>query len=164
MTTSTVDPKTKDPKYRADLEHCIDVCNSILRGEISAVEAYDKAIEKFPKERETPTLCQIRDEHLNSAKLLEANVLEMHGMPETTSGSWGNFISAIQATANFFGEESAVRSLLQGEELGREAYEDALADDHVMPDCKRLIRDRLLPAVNQHIAKLETVSEALNHK
>jgi hypothetical protein len=31
----------------SDTEHCIKVCNSLLRGEISAVETYDKAIEKY---------------------------------------------------------------------------------------------------------------------
>lgn len=164
MTTSTLDPNTKDPEYRANLEHCIDVCNSILRGEISAIEAYDKAIEKFPNEEETEILRQIREEHKISVRFLKENVLEMHGLPETNSGSWGSFTSAIQTTANFFGEESALRSLQQGEELGRSAYEDALADENVMPDCKRLMRDRLLPAVNQHISKLETISEALNNK
>ena len=160
MTTVTEYPKTRDPEYREKLEHCVDVCNSILRGEISAVETYDKAIEKFPDEIATQTLREIRNEHANAVEMLKESVIGMHGIPEVNSGAWGTFTSAIQATANFFGEESAVRSLQQGEELGQQAYADALGDENVLPECKQLFRDRLLPMVNQHIARLEAITEA----
>jgi hypothetical protein len=44
-------------------DHCIDVCNRLLRGERSAVETYDKAIEKYGSEPAAATLRRIRDEH-----------------------------------------------------------------------------------------------------
>lgn len=151
---------TQDPIERSRTEHCIDLCNSLLRGEISAVETYGQAIEKYSDEPEIATLIRIQSEHQKAVELLRENVLSMHGMPETESGAWGATTKAIQAVADFFGETSAIRSLQQGEELGQAAYESALEDEDAMPECKLLIRDRLLPMVNEHIVRMEQLNEA----
>lgn len=90
-------------------------------------------------------------------KRLRNHVVDLHGLPETSSGAWGGVTKAIQATANLFGEGSAVKSLQQGEQLGQKAYEDALGDDDVTPEVKEEIRNQLLPAVNDHINRLENV-------
>ncbi len=136
---------------------CIKVCNSLLRGELSAVETYAKAIRKHGDSPAVHKLRQIRDEHIASAQLLRENVTDMGGEPETDSGSWGVFAKAVQGTANLFGAGSAVESLQRGEEAGRSDYEDALVNEDVMADCKTMIRDRLLPAVNRHISALESL-------
>lgn len=141
-------------------EHCIDACNSLLRGEISAVETYGQAIDKYAEEPEIAILIRIQSEHQKADELLRDNILEMHGVPQTESGAWGATAKAIQAAANFFGESSAIRSLQQGEELGQSAYEAALDDDQVLPECKTMIRDQLLPMVNEHITRLENLNES----
>jgi len=144
-----------------DNSHCIETCNSLLRGEISAVETYEKAIEKFGNEPQATDLSRIRDEHQRSVDELRENVLSMSGVPEIESGAWGTFANGVQAAANLFGENSALFSLKQGEEHGQSEYDDALSDDGVMPECKELIRTRLLPRVTQHIGTLERLSEQL---
>jgi hypothetical protein len=105
-------------------EHCIDVCNSLLRGEISAVETYSRAIEKHASSPVVEELRRIRSEHTRAANLLSANVREMGGEPERDSGAWGMLTAAIQGTANLFGPESAVESLQKGEEIGRRQNHD----------------------------------------
>lgn len=157
MNTTATIPPTASPEV---VDHCIETCNSLLRGEISAVETYGQAIEKFSAEPETRDLAEIRIEHERAVQALRENVLSMKGLPEIESGSWGSTTKAIQATANFFGENSAIRSLQQGEEIGRAAYEAALEDDQVMANCKMLIRDRLLPLVNQHITRLQSLLDS----
>jgi len=154
--------KIDDPEKMTATEHTIATCNSLLRGEISAVEVYEQAIEKFEEEPEIPSLRAIRTEHDNSAKQLEEFVLSLRGLPEVGSGAWGVTTHAIQATANFFGENSALRSLMQGEDIGRGAYLAALDDDNMLPEGKLLIRDRLLPRVNEHLSKLNQLLESLN--
>ncbi len=141
--------------------HCIDVCNRLLRGELSAVETYNRAIEKFSAEPEVVVLTRIRYEHVISDTTLQENVRKMGGNHEIDSGAWGSLAKTMQAAANFFGENSAVCSLRTGEKTGREDYEKALEDQDVMPACKDLIRAELLPRVDEHIAALERLGKAI---
>ncbi len=140
----------------------IDQCNSLLRGEISAVETYGQAIDKFSDETEVVILKEIRDDHRRAVAYLRDRVHSLHGLAETSSGTWGTTTKAIQATANFFGEDSAIRSLQQGEELGQQAYQSAINDPDLEEETRLLVRDRLLPLVNQHITRLETLSDSLS--
>ena len=138
-----------------DTEHCIKVCNQLLRGERSAVETYDQAIKKHGDSPVIAELTRIREEHVQSVSRLQDSVRQMGGQPDGDSGAWGAFAKTIQGTSNLFGAESAVASLQRGEEHGRSDYEDALADPKVMDTSKAMIRDELLPRVHRHIATLE---------
>ncbi|MFT3992492.1 MAG: DUF2383 domain-containing protein [Luteolibacter sp.] len=142
-------------------QHCIDVCNSLLRGELSAVETYSQTIEKYPANPHLDALQAIRRDHISATAILAQNVRGMGGIPDSDSGAWGVFAKAVQGTANFFGPGSAVESLLQGEESGIRDYETALADEKVMVECKALIREEILPLSRQHIARLQDLEHLL---
>ncbi|MEO7098758.1 MAG: DUF2383 domain-containing protein [Luteolibacter sp.] len=142
-------------------DHCIKVCNSLLRGEISAVEAYGQAIEKYPGTPAAEEFRRIRAEHSKSANRLSADVREMGGEPDSDSGAWGVFAVSVQGTANLFGEDSAISALQKGEELGRKDYQDAMMDDEVMPECKNMISKELLPRVLDHIVILENLGQTV---
>ncbi len=139
--------------------HCIEVCNNLLQGELSAIETYNKAIEKFADEPEIDQLREIRNEHTQSAVRLRENIVGMGGTPERESGAWGAFAKSVQATADFFGENSALWALRQGEEYGRGLYESALEDPNVMDDCKHMIRTELFPRLDRHVVKLSVLSD-----
>jgi len=141
-------------KSTADVNECIDICNSLLRGELSAIETYGLAISKYKKEPETSALHEICDEHVTSANLLRKNVRSMGGDPSIDSGAWGDFAKGVQCAADFFGENSALQSLQAGEEHGRNEYLEALENEDVMPECKALIRDELLPRSERHLIQL----------
>ena len=142
-------------------EHCIDICNGLLRGERSAVETYDQALGKYRKQPPVfAELTRIRDEHAAAVSALEENVRSMGGTPDDSSGTWGTIAGAIQATANLFGAGSALESLQQGEKAGQHDYEEALADEGVMTECKGLIRAKLLPPVQGHVTALEALQKA----
>ncbi|GAA5483486.1 DUF2383 domain-containing protein [Haloferula sargassicola] len=138
-------------------QECIDVCNRLLRGEISAVETYGQAIDKFSKESEASVLRRIQDEHRASVAKLKANIISMGGLPDTESGGWGKFAHGVEATAKLFGEKSAVSALKQGEEFGIGLYESALEDDDVLPDCKSLISSQLMPPLRTHLSSLAAI-------
>jgi hypothetical protein len=139
-------------------QECIDVCNRLLRGELSAVETYRQTLSRFDGDPAATTLRQILGEHEFAAELLRNNVLEMGGEPSTDSGAWGAFATAVQGVAQVFGESSAIKGLQQGEEHGLDDYEDALEDDDVMPSCKDMIRADLMPRARQHIASLNVLA------
>lgn len=143
-------------------EKCIEVCNEMLRGERSAVETYDMAIEKFSPDPAIAKLSHIRSEHAQSVADLERNVQEMGGVADQDSGAWGSFAKLVQGTANLFGDESAVASLKQGEEKGRSDYESALESGDLMASCLDLYANTLLPRIRQHIATLEALGDALD--
>ncbi len=136
-------------------DHCIDVCNKLLRGERSAVETYDQAIEKYGNKPVLGELRRLRDEHSVSVQTLEHNVRSMGGDPDDSAGAWGVFANTVQGAANLIGPNSALEALQRGEQSGQSDYEGALEDDEVMPECKDLIRAQLLPKVTEHIATLE---------
>jgi uncharacterized protein (TIGR02284 family) len=140
-------------------EHCIDVCNRLLRGERSAVETYNQAIERFTDSPARPELERIRTEHHEAVNRLIQSVREMGGTPDESSGSWGVFARGVQGAANLFGAGSAVSNLQNGEEHGRSDYEDALQDEDVMPEHKAMIRDELLPRIQRHISTLERLED-----
>lgn len=141
-------------------DHCIDVCNKLLRGERSAVETYDQAIEKYGDKPVLEELRRLRDEHSVSVRTLEHNVLSMGGKPDDSSGMWGAFANTVQGAANLIGPNSALEALQRGEQSGKSDYEGALEDQEVMPECKDMIRAQLLPKVTEHITTLEQLQKA----
>ena len=134
---------------------CIDVCNSLLRGELSAVETYNQALEKFDSEIERSALRSIQSDHQHSAARLREHLIEMEAEPATESGAWGSFAKAVEGTAKMLGESPALAALQQGEEHGVDEYEEALRNRDVMDEIKTVIRQQLLPPLSEHIAALE---------
>ena len=142
-------------------EHCIEICNRLLRGEQSAVASYAKAVASYEEEKAAPVeLREILQDHREAVLVLTRNVRSMGGEPSHDSGAWGVFATSVQGTANLLGDEAALSSLKTGERTGKADYEAALKDEEVMPECKNLIRSELLPAVEQHIETLELLKAA----
>lgn len=144
-----------------DTSACIKVCNSLLRGELAAVETYSLAINRYVGTPAASELQRIRSDHALSAARLSQNVREMGGTPDDDSGAWGIFAKAVQGAANLFGADSAIESLKKGEEKGRSDYEAALEDEGVMPVHKEAIRSELLPRVEHHIATLTRLEQSV---
>jgi hypothetical protein len=140
-------------------DHCIDVCNSLLRGEISAVETYTQAMEKFKGEAEASVLSDLRRDHIKSADRLRGNVTDMGGVPTTDSGAWGTWAKMVQGAAKLMGDTAALKALLEGEEHGEKQYREALDDDEVLPGCKEMIRTELLPRQLSHISTLRGLTK-----
>jgi hypothetical protein len=141
--------------------HCIEVCNQLLRGEISAVETYNKAIEKFSGEPQVTQLIHIRDEHNISVINLKENILALGGSPDDDSGAWGTFTNAVQAAANLLGDDAALYALIEGENYGRGLYEAALENEHVLAHSKSLFNEALLPRIDKHLLTLNTLKETI---
>lgn len=133
----------------------IEVCNELLRGEISAVETYDQAIGKFGVSVQDDVLQRIRDDHAESVQELRRLVIEEGGSPAAGSGIWGGFARAVEGTAKLLGESPALKVLQEGEEHGLKLYRNALENTQVSTRLKDLIRDELMPQLNDHIIELQ---------
>ncbi|MDQ8199990.1 DUF2383 domain-containing protein [Pelagicoccus enzymogenes] len=138
----------------------VDICNQLLRGEMSAVETYGKAIEKFAREPEATVFIQIRDLHERSVEQLRSQVELMSGVPSDSSGSWGMLVNAVQATANVMGKGSALEVLKRGEVYGMRDYEEALGKSDLDEASSKLIRDVLLPRCRENIVALDQLDDS----
>jgi len=118
-----------------------ETLKSLLQGEMSAVETYEKALAKVNGAPEGAQLRQISANHSQAVSLLRDLLIRYQGEMPSSSGAWGTFANAVQATANLFGDTAALKSLKEGEEHGIKDYEAALNNPAVAEDVKAVTRD-----------------------
>lgn len=148
-------------QYRPPQSEQAKFADKILRGELSAIEAYDHVIEAAIKDPEAPitTLAQIRNEHQRSCESLRQLVEKKGELPSDDSGTWGTVVNALIGVRSFFGPTAALRTLRTGEEHGLKLYQDALDLD--LSDRERgVIRDVLIPRQVRHMAQLDSLIDS----
>jgi uncharacterized protein (TIGR02284 family) len=134
--------------------------NSLLRGEMSAIETYRQAIEKLGDSTVgADELHGLLREHRDAADVLWKHVEKHGGQPSEGSGAWGAFAKAVEGTAKLFGDASALKALKEGEEHGLKEYEDAVKDTDLPADCQALARE-LLGRQRTHITTLDRLMDA----
>lgn len=145
----------------------LDALNNLLRGEISAVETYTQAIEKFKKPEErnvSNVLTRIRDEHSETVRTLRERVLAHGGTPSEGAGVWGMFANTVEGAAKLFGPQTALAALKQGELFGKEQYEKVSGQADVSAEAKYLISGELMNRCQSHIATIEQLIAQLEAK
>ncbi len=143
--------------HRTETEDkCIDWCNKMLRGERSAVETYEQAIEKHGNNPRLAELKEIQREHRRSVSDLEACLAGMGAESDQTSGAWGIFAKTVQSAANLFGKESAVEALMKGEEMGLNDYLSAIESGELTEEHKTTYEMRLIPRIKGNLITLES--------
>jgi uncharacterized protein (TIGR02284 family) len=137
------------------VDRSVDQLNSLLRGEISAAETYEQAIDKVDDEHasDATMLRAIAQEHGEHAQSLREEIRRLGGEANDSSGAWGAWAKTIEAAATIFGDASALKALKEGEEHGLKDYEEAL--DDVGDSARALIVTKLIPAQQRHIEALD---------
>lgn len=127
----------------------IDQLNSFLRGEMSAVETYQMALDKLDH---TSTA---RDELLLNLKSHQDRVLALQdaitaagGTPAKGSGPWGAFAKAVEGTAKIMGEKAAVAALEEGEDHGLKDYKSESTE--IDPQCRPIVGRMLMMQQQTH--------------
>jgi uncharacterized protein (TIGR02284 family) len=122
----------------------IDKLNSFLRGERSAVETYNQAIEKLDDEPDIQQrLRMLRDSHGARVSQLASRIRTLGGTPDQTSGAWGSFAKLVEGGAKVFGKSAAISALEEGEDHGKRLYQDNL--DELSASTMEFIRSQILP-------------------
>jgi uncharacterized protein (TIGR02284 family) len=125
-------------------EQDIDKLNSFLRGEISAVETYDQAIEKLEDDPTVMKMLQnLRDSHAARVQQLSSRISALGGTPDDSSGVWGGFAKLVEGGAKIFGKSAAISALEEGEDHGKRLYSDNV--DELSPDVRSFIRSQIMP-------------------
>ena len=125
------------------LAPAIDKLQSFCRGEMSAVETYNQAMQATQDPR---ILMQLRGNlasHEARVRLLCKRIVDLGGSPPEGSGAWGVFAKAVEGTASALGEKSALSVLEEGEDHGLADYRSDLS--HLDLDSRRLVSEQILP-------------------
>jgi len=124
-------------------ENTVDQLNSFLRGELSAVETYQQAIDRLPNSVNRGLLEECARSHQKRAVLLAQEVRRLGGEPATSSGAWGAFAKLVEGGAQVFGESMAIAALEEGEDHGRDDYQRDLHD--LEPSARFFVEQYVLP-------------------
>jgi hypothetical protein len=101
----------------------VDKLNEFLRGEMSAVETYQMALDKLEG------TSAARDElivnlksHQDRVIALQDAIVALGGTPAQSSGPWGAFARLVEGAAKVLGEKAAIDVLEEGEDHGLKDY------------------------------------------
>jgi uncharacterized protein DUF2383 len=122
----------------------IDTLSNFLRGEMSAVETFRQALEKFQNPSLRGQLQDCMQSHQSRVELLRNRIVTLGGSPPTGSGAWGSFAKLVEGGAKVFGEQAAISALEAGEDHGRDDYRRDL--DKLDVETRSWIQAQILPA------------------
>lgn len=131
-----------------------DGLNALLRGELAALNAYQRALRSAYGQAnvDAAEILRFASEHQRTVAALQVAVREMGGVPASEAGTWGAF-ALLRQTAS-------VRELLEGEEAGLRMYE---ATNGVLEgDAFVLVTLELIPRQRKHIAELSAIISRLS--
>lgn len=127
----------------------VDALNELLRGELAAVNAYQRAL-RSAEGRETADAAEIlrfASEHQRTVAALQGAVRDLGGVPASEAATSGAF-ALLRDTAT-------VRELLAGEESGLRMYE--AASGSLGSDVRDLFTLELIPRQREHVAELSAI-------
>ena len=135
--------------------------NSLLRGEMSAIETYRMALDKLKGSTEpgVPELQAMQRDHRDAADALWQHTERRGKQPSEGSGAWGAFAKAVEGTAKLFGNTAALKALKEGEEHGLKEYQNAIEDDSCTPELASLLRG-FMTRQQAHIQTLDRLISA----
>src|SRR5438128_558976 len=107
-----------------------DALNALLRGELSAVETYTRALGQFDDPLVIADLQKVRDEHSRAVRELRDLVVRFGGHPAESGGPRGTFVTT-GTTGKAISPATVLAALRQGEEHGISEYEAALENEQI---------------------------------
>ncbi len=82
----------------------VHALNALLRGELSAVEGYQRALSLQSIDEDSRIdLDECRASHARRILRLQAEVFSRGGLPTTSAGTWGALVCILLATARILG-------------------------------------------------------------
>src|SRR5262249_7551842 len=95
--------RRNDDETRKQHEERVGCLNSLLRGELSAVETYRQVLDKVTNDIGASDLRRIEGEHREAVSLLRSHVVMKGSEPDATSGAWGTWAKSVMGASKAFG-------------------------------------------------------------
>lgn len=131
--------------------NAVRTLGQLLQGELSAVEAYRRALHRPEARPLLRRLRRIERDHEDAVIRLESRIRALGGEPPRSSGVWGRWAEGVEGTAPVVGHLADFKALLQEEEHSLSRYQDALRDGGLDEESAELIRETLLIQVKEHL-------------
>lgn len=131
--------------------------DEIIRGEISATEAYEQVMDKIKDYPEKKRLKEFYSDHDEAVTFWKSQSRIQGKVPEKSSSVWGTVVEAYVATSKLIGADAALKALKQGEEHGLSNYEKMLKSDGLTNLQKIEIRNKFIPRQKRHIESLNAL-------
>lgn len=135
----------------------VDALARLTRGEMAAIEAYERAIDKFSGQPEESILRTIRREHIDAHARLVDLLADRGAPPPEDLGPFGHVAKAIHKLTSWINDELPLQVLQRGERLGVQRYERAL-EDPALSSVRVPIRAHL-DGCHRHMAMLQQLRE-----
>lgn len=134
--------------------------DEILRGEIAAVEAYERVIVSLESDPEVYRLKLFKLDHENAVQYWKRQAVVSRKTPQGSSEIWGLVVDAFMGISSLIGEEAALRALKKGELHGIAIYERMLESEQLTTIQKDEIRNTFIPRQQRHIQSIEKMMNA----
>lgn len=142
----------------AELSTTLTFLNTLLRGELSAVETYELALRQFAFDQDTTArLRACLRSHLRRSEALRRAVCRQGGLPSELCGIWGSLARVLELPARARSPASAIEALHRGETYARRDYEAGADQGTLAPPARDLVWTRLAPEQRQTLATLTRV-------
>ncbi|HZH02934.1 MAG TPA: DUF2383 domain-containing protein [Myxococcaceae bacterium] len=141
-------------------EQNVDKLNSLLKGEISAVETYRQALDKVKDVQARSELEECARSHQSRVQTLRDRIQQMGGTPANSSGAWGTFAKLVEGVATPFGDKAAIAALEEGEDHGLADYRREIPA--LDGDSRSFVEAELLPAQERTHRALSTLKKTMN--
>lgn len=124
-------------------EQDVKTLNTFLKNELAAVETYSQCLDKADTPDISSSLSALQESHRKRAERLRERIRSMGGEPTESSGAWGSVSKLLEGGSKLFGEKSAVSTLEEGEDRGRDAYKRDV--EKLSPENRRFIEEEIMP-------------------
>lgn len=121
----------------------IEKLQDCLRGEMMAVETYERALSSVDHVGLHHALQEILTSHAHRQDLIRERLGHMGGDVPSSTGLFGTFAKVLQRGADILGDRVAIAALEEGEDRGLAMYEEAVASCDGRT--RRFIEKDLLP-------------------
>lgn len=130
---------------------------TVLRGEISAVEAYQMMMDNIENDSEIHRVKEFLKDHQTAVNFWQRQVSDERVEPDISSGPWGILVETFMGSAKLFGNVAAMKAIKEDEEHGLHKYRELLKDKNLSIDQKGYIRNVLIPSQKRHIDSIRSM-------
>lgn len=125
-----------------ELHRTASLLNRLLRGEMSAVDAFDICLDHAAPSH-LPVLRTCRDAHAERSRMLSKHIRTLGELPNEGPGVWCAITATISSSAAMMTEDRIIDLLLEGEDHGKNEYKVILCDEGLDEETKVWVRDTL---------------------
>jgi hypothetical protein len=97
--------------------------------------------------------------HEDRVTFLREQIRQLGGTPASSSGPWGVLAKVVEGGARVLGDKAAIAALEEGEDHGLKDYRHDI--DKLDPECRDLVRSRLLPAQEDTHSRMSALKRRL---